>query len=96
MSTIFVPVAINSLNPITLKRAETLWSFGLSECNRVKHQLFTVCPPIQGDNPQALAHGLSPKQGDKLWYNYFIPHSSVKTLHCMKYFVLKFANSGMV
>ena len=25
-----------SLNPIALRAAKTLWSFGLSECNRVK------------------------------------------------------------
>ena len=25
------------LNPIALRMAETLWSFGLSECNRVKY-----------------------------------------------------------
>ena len=27
-----------------------------------------VCPPVQGDNPQALASGLPPEQADKLWY----------------------------
>ena len=36
-----------------------------------------VCPPVRGDNPQALAHGLSPVLADKPWHNYFIPPSSV-------------------
>ena len=29
-----------------------------------------ICAPVQGDNPQALASGLSPVQVDKPWYNY--------------------------
>ena len=29
-----------------------------------------VCPPVPGDNPQALASGLLPVQADKPWYNY--------------------------
>ena len=36
-----------------------------------------VCPPVRGDNPRALASGLSPVQADKPWYNYFIPPSLV-------------------
>ena len=36
-----------------------------------------VCLPVRGDNPRALASGLSPAQADKLWYNYFIPPLSV-------------------
>ena len=28
---------INLVNPIALRMAKTLWSFGHSECNRVKH-----------------------------------------------------------
>ena len=35
------------------------------------------CPPVRGDNPQALAHGLSPRTGGQTWYNYFIPPTSV-------------------
>ena len=35
-----------------------------------------VCPPIRGDDPRALASGLSPVQADKPWYNYFIPSLS--------------------
>ena len=31
-----------------------------------------------------------PIQADKLWYNYFIPPSSVLLLFSVKYFVLKF------
>ena len=33
------------------------------------------CPPVRGDNPRALASGLSYVQVDK-WYNYFIPPTS--------------------
>ena len=35
------------------------------------------CPPVRGDNPRALASGLSYVQVEKPWYNYFIPPSSV-------------------
>ena len=35
------------------------------------------CPPVRGDNPRALASGLSYVQVDNPWYNYFIPPSSV-------------------
>ena len=27
-----------------------------------------VCPPVRGNNPRALASGLSPVQADKPWY----------------------------
>ena len=30
-----------------------------------------LCPPVRGDNPQALASRLSSVQADKPWYNYF-------------------------
>ena len=35
------------------------------------------CPPVRGDNPRALASGLSYVQVDNPWYNYFIPPTSV-------------------
>ena len=35
------------------------------------------CPPVRGDNPRALASGLSYVQADNPWYNYFIPPTSV-------------------
>ena len=35
------------------------------------------CPPVRGDNPQALAGGLSYVQADNPWFNYFIPPTSV-------------------
>ena len=35
------------------------------------------CPPVRGDNPQALASGLSYAQVDNPWYNYFIQPTSV-------------------
>ena len=53
-----------------------------------------VCPPVRGDNPRALASGLSLVQADESWYHYFIPLSSVHTLLSMKFFVLKYAMSG--
>ena len=30
-----------------------------------------VCLPVRGDNPRALASGLSPVQMNNHWYNYF-------------------------
>ena len=36
------------------------------------------CPAVCGDNPRALASGLSYVQVDKTWYNYlFLPPTSV-------------------
>ena len=35
------------------------------------------CPLVRGDNPRALASGLSYAQVNNPWYNYFIPPSSV-------------------
>ena len=32
-----------------------------------------VCPLEHGDNPRALASGLSPRTCGQTWYNYFIP-----------------------
>ena len=43
----------------------------------ISNSYITVCPPVRGDNPRALASGLSPVHADKPWYNYFIPPSSV-------------------
>ena len=53
-----------------------------------------VCPPVQGDNPRALARGLSPAQTDKPWYNNL--HQSYQCRICILQndFVLKFAFSG--
>ena len=43
------------------------------------------CPPVGGDNPRALARGLSPRTGGQTWYNYFIPTSiSVDLAHRAK------------
>ena len=47
------------------------------------------CPPVRGDNPRALANGLSPVQADKLYYNCFISPLLVQTLSIAKYFVLE-------
>ena len=35
------------------------------------------CPPVRGDNPRALASGLSYVQADNPSYNFFIPPTSV-------------------
>ena len=35
------------------------------------------CPPVRGDNPRALASGLSYVKVDNPWYNYFISPTSV-------------------
>ena len=35
------------------------------------------CPPVRGDNPRALASGLSYVQVDNPWCKYFIPPTSV-------------------
>ena len=35
------------------------------------------CPPVRGDNPRALASGLSYVQVGNPWYNYFISPTSV-------------------
>ena len=43
------------------------------------------CLPVREDNPRALASGLSYVQADNLWYNYFIPPTSVLTLHINSY-----------
>ena len=54
-----------------------------------------VCSPVRGDNPRALASGLSRMQADKLWCNNnFIPPSSVSTLLSMTYFTLMFLDGG--
>ena len=46
------------------------------------------CPPERGDNPRAL-EWIVLRTGGQTWYNYFIPRTSVKTLHITIYFVLK-------
>ena len=38
---------------------------------RLYYRYTIVCPPICGENPRALASGLSPVQMDKLWYMYY-------------------------
>ena len=35
------------------------------------------CLPVRGDNPRALASGLSPRTGVQTWHNYLIPPTSV-------------------
>ena len=41
------------------------------------HGYAMVCPTVRGDNPRALASGLSPVHVDKPLYCYFIPLTSV-------------------
>ena len=45
---------------------------------KIRNNYTTVCLPVGGDNPRALASRLSPVQAGKPWYNYFIPPSSVQ------------------
>ena len=35
---IYTGKSVNSFNPIALRKAKIVYNFGLSECNRVKHQ----------------------------------------------------------
>ena len=44
---------------------------------RISNSYTMGCPPVCGDNPRALASGLSYVQVDNPWYNYFIPPTSV-------------------
>ena len=46
-----------------------------------------ACPPVRGDNPRALASGLSYVQVDK--HGIIILYHLHKTLHITRYFVLK-------
>ena len=47
-----------------------------------KSNCYTMgCPPVRGDNPRALASGLSYVQVDNPWYNYFMPYISVDLAH---------------
>ena len=45
--------------------------------NRLSNSYTMGCPPVRGDNPRAVASGLSYVQVDNPWYNYFIPPTSV-------------------
>ena len=37
------------------------------------------CPPVRGDNPRALASGLSYVQVDNPWYNYYIAQAYLES-----------------
>ena len=55
---------------------------GLDMCMRrpqkaLGNSYTTVCPPVGGDKPRALASGVSLVQAHKPLYNYFIPLSSM-------------------
>ena len=43
----------------------------------ISNSYITGCLHVRGDNPQALASGLSYVQVDNPWYNCFIPPTSV-------------------
>ena len=45
----FVPFSMVIFNPIALRMAKTLWSFGHSECNRVKG---SFAPRWEGERVQ--------------------------------------------
>ena len=54
------------------------------------------CPPVRGDNPRALASGLSYVHVDKHGITiYCLPPTSMKTLHILRYFVLKLVRGGI-
>ena len=56
------------------------WFFGIAHLVRHADVMcsYTMgCPPVRGDNPRALASGLSYVQVDNPWYNYFMPPTSV-------------------
>ena len=45
---------------------------------QVSSKSYTMgCPPVRGDNPRALASGLSYVQVEKTWHNYFITPTPV-------------------
>ena len=52
-----------------------------------------VCSHVRGDNPRALANGLSPEQVDKPWSDCFIPATC--TAH-YEIFHAKAGKSGMI
>ena len=78
---------------INVKNPQYKWLCRLFRLIAYDHSIcnsYTMgCPPVRGDNPRALASGLSYVQADNPWYNYFILPTSVYTLHIMIYFVLK-------
>ena len=48
-------VLIIAIKPIALRTAKTLWSFGRSECSRVKRSMVTICngrKPVYCKNPK--------------------------------------------
>ena len=48
-----------------------------------------ICPSVHGDNPRALACGLSSVQVDNHDTTVFLPPTSVETLYIVRYFMLK-------
>ena len=50
-----------------------LYLYNLCNHGSTSNSYTMGCPPVRGDNPRALASGLSYVQVDNPWYNYFIP-----------------------
>ena len=50
---------------------------------RIQLSFTIVSRPGRGDNPRALASGLSHVQVDKPWHEYLIPPTSLRTLHLL-------------
>ena len=51
-------------------------------CKVISNSYTMGCPPVRGDNPRALASGLSYEQVDNPWYNYFYTtYISVELAH---------------
>ena len=61
-----------------------------------RYVIYTLgCLPVRGDNPHALASGLSPRTGRQLWHSYFIPpYISVDLAH-HKIFHAKVGKGGI-
>ena len=49
---------------------------------------YTVCAPVRGDNPRALASGLSPVQTHKTYNNLLITPACICTLCIARYLML--------
>ena len=54
------------------------------------------CPPVRGDNPRALASGLSYVQVDNPWYNYFMPPINSVDLARYEIFNAKVGKGGII
>ena len=54
-------------------------SYNSGKCRRNSYTM--GCRPVRGDNPRAIASGLSYVQVDNPWYNFYTTHISVDQAH---------------